>query len=167
MQMVGRRQMPRRRRGHTTQVTIGGESFTLIAAAGDDGLLSDVVMQWGKHGTATSGLMDLYAMALTIAVRHHVPLAELIAEHRNLYFVPNGSTDDPDIPRVRSVIDWVVRRLALDWLPYEERTKLGLFTLREQLDAAAKSMNEEASMRPVPAQGLDTTWWVSATTIGA
>ncbi|MBP2707773.1 hypothetical protein JOL79_28735 [Microbispora sp. RL4-1S] len=165
-----RRRVPRRRQGRTTQVTISGEDITLIATADDDGLLADVAIHWGKHGTATSGLMDMYALAVTIAVRHHVPLTELVAEHRSMYFAPSGATDDPDLPVVRSPIDWVVRRLALDWLPYAERTQLGVLTLQERLGVAQEHLDAESfalTSGTAPADPLDGDRWMLATTIGA
>ncbi len=53
------------------------------------------------------------------------------------FFVPNGHTDDPEIPRVRSAVDYIARRLAIDWLPYPERTALGVYTLTERVHRAS------------------------------
>jgi hypothetical protein len=58
-------------------------------------------------------------MALSVGLQHGVPLAELARQGLDLWFAPGGYTDDPQIPRVRSIVDWVCRRLAIDWLPYE------------------------------------------------
>jgi ribonucleoside-diphosphate reductase alpha chain len=109
--------LPRRRAGHTTAVTIGGERFYLTATAAADGTLGEVFIQWGKHGSGAAGLMELYASALSMALRHQVPLADLVRSGLGLRFAPAGHTDDPDIPRAHSVADYVSRRLALDWLP--------------------------------------------------
>lgn len=128
--------MPRRRSGHTTSVTIGGERFYLTANARADGSLGEVFVQWGKQGTTGAGLMDLYAVALSVGLQHHVPLVELISQHLDLYFVPNGRTDDPQIPRVRSVVDYMARRLAIDWLPFDQRAQLGIFTVGERMNQA-------------------------------
>jgi hypothetical protein len=51
--------------------------------------------------------------------------------------VPNGHTDDPEIPRVRSAVDYIARRLAIDWLPYAERAGLGVYTLTERVHRAS------------------------------
>jgi hypothetical protein len=61
------------------------------------------------------------------------------------YFVPNGHTDDLAIPRVRSVVDWVARRLAIDWLPYEIRAAAGIFTVDERVSAAGDWLAAEAA----------------------
>ena len=128
-----RRHMPRRRSGHTITVTIGAERFCLTANQRDDGSLGEVFIHWGKHGTSAAGLVSTYAMALSLGLQHRVPLADLIHPGLDQFFVPNGHTDDPEIPRVRSAVDYIARRLAIDWLPYPERAALGVYTLTERV----------------------------------
>src|SRR5437762_6956720 len=101
MVVVVRRPMPRRRSGHTTTVTIGAERFYLTANQRDDGSLGEVFIHWGKHGTSSAGLVSSYAIALSLGLQHHVPLAELIRPGLDQFFVPNGHTDDTEIPRDR------------------------------------------------------------------
>src|SRR5580693_4808924 len=126
------RRMPRRRSGHTTVVTIGAERFFLTANQRDDGGLGEVFIHWGKYGSSSAGLVSTYAIALSIGLRHRVPLAELIRPGLGQYFLPNGRTDDPEIPRVWSAVDYIARRLAIDWLPYSDRSALGVYTLAER-----------------------------------
>ena len=126
MVVVVRRPMPRRCSGHTTTVTIGAELFYLTANQRGDGSLGEVFIHWGKHGTSAAGLVSSYAVAVSLGLQHHVPLADLIRPGLDQFFEPNGRTDDPEIPRVRSAVDYIARRLALDWLPYPERAELGV-----------------------------------------
>jgi ribonucleoside-diphosphate reductase alpha chain len=128
----GRRTMPLRRAGHTTAVTIGAERFYLTANQHDDGGLGEVFVHWGKHGSSGAGLVSTYAIALSMGLRHRIPLAELIRPGLGQYFLPNGRTDDPEIPRVWSAVDYIARRLAIDWLPYPDRAALGIYTLAER-----------------------------------
>lgn len=144
------RHLPQRRSGHTISVTIGGERFRLTANGREDGTLGEVLIQWGKQGTTGAGLMDIYADALSLGLRHGVPLADLVAHGVDLGFVPNGHTDDPEIPRVRSVADWVARRLAIDWLPYEERARLGIHTVEERVEDVADWLTIEDARLPIP-----------------
>jgi ribonucleoside-diphosphate reductase alpha chain len=139
--------LPRRRAGYTTAVTIGGEQFYLTANAAADGTLGEVFIQWGKHGSGTAGLMDLYASALSMALRHRVPLADLVRSGLGLRFAPAGRTDDPDIPRALSVADYVARRLAIDWLPRADRAGLGVLTRSERLRQAEPRLPALASHR--------------------
>ena len=126
-------QMSRRRSGHTTAVTIAAERFYLTANQRDDGDLGEVFIHWGKHGTSGAGLVSTYAIALSVGLAHRVPLAELIRPGLDQYFLPNGRTDDPEIPRVWSAVDYIARRLALDWLPYGDRAALGVYTQSERV----------------------------------
>jgi ribonucleoside-diphosphate reductase alpha chain len=129
--------MPRRRTGITTSVTIGGERFYLTTNGCGDGSPAEVFIQWGKQGSTAAGLMDIYAVALSVGLQHGVPLLELIRQGLDTWFAPHGRTDDPEIPRVRSIVDYVARRLAIDWLPYEQRARVGVFTLDERVDRSA------------------------------
>jgi ribonucleoside-diphosphate reductase alpha chain len=124
--------VPRRRSGHTTVVTIGPERFYLTANQCDDGSLGEVFIHWGKHGSSGAGLASSYAIALSVGLRHQVPLAELIRPGLGQSFLPNGPTNDPEIPRARSAVDYIARRLAIDWLPHPDRAALGVRTLGEQ-----------------------------------
>jgi hypothetical protein len=78
MQAAVQRPMPRRRSGYTTSVTIDREHLRITASASSDGTLGEVIIQWGKQGATTAGLIDAYATALTTGLQHHVPLADLL-----------------------------------------------------------------------------------------
>lgn len=137
--------MPRRRTGTTTTVTIGDERFDLTANSRQDGTLGEVFISWGKQGQAQAGLMDSYAIALSVSLQHGVPLPDLIRPGVDVYFVPDGHTDDPDLPRVRSVCDWIARRLAIDWLPRQVRAAEGILTVDERVSAASDWLAAETA----------------------
>jgi hypothetical protein len=98
-------------------VTIGGELFRLAAAGRADGTLGQIAIWWGERGSKGGGLMDAYAAAVSAGLEHGVPLADLLRPGLGMRFEPGGSTDDPEIPRARSAVDYFSRRLAIDWLP--------------------------------------------------
>jgi ribonucleoside-diphosphate reductase alpha chain len=163
------RHMPRRRSGHTTAVTIGHERFYVTANAREDGSLGELFIQWGKQGRSCSGLMDTYAIAWSVALQHGVPLADLIRHSLDLYFVPNGQTDDPQIPRARSIADYIARRLAIDWLPARQRAELGILTIEEKLDQASHWMARLDTQLSVPQHQDDrlrALRWSLATSLG-
>jgi hypothetical protein len=68
---------------------------------------------------------------------------DLIRDGLDMYFVPNGRTDDREIPRVRSIVDYVARRLAIDWLPYDRRCELGVYTVDERMAQVRAWMSVE------------------------
>jgi ribonucleoside-diphosphate reductase alpha chain len=131
VQEPAQRNRPRRYGGHTTAVMIGGEQFSLTATEGADGALGEVRIGWGKHGSSVAGLTDAYATVISVGLQHGVPLADLLRPGLGLRFAPGGSTDDPEIPRVRSAVDYFSRRLAIDWLPDADRGALGMLAIGE------------------------------------
>jgi ribonucleoside-diphosphate reductase alpha chain len=139
--------MPTRRSGHTTTVAIGPERFHLTANQRADGSLEEVFIHWGKYGTSGAGLVNMYAVVLSTGLQYQVPLADLIRHGLDQFFVPNGRTDDPEIPRVRSAVDYIARRLAIDWLPYPDRAALGVYTLTERVQHASAWMAAEEPYR--------------------
>src|ERR1700678_553720 len=121
-----------RRRGHTRSATIDGERFSLTATERADATLGEVRIGCGKYGSGIAGLMDAYATAISAGLQHGVPLADLLRPGLGLRFAPGGSTNDPEIPRVRSVVDYFSRRLAIDWLPDTDRAALGVLAIDER-----------------------------------
>ena len=80
-------------------------------------------------------------MAISIALQYGVPLETYVSKFVNMRFEPAGMTDDPDVRIATSVVDYLFRRLALDYLPYEKRAQLGVLSSDErtaQLDDAAE-----------------------------
>jgi ribonucleoside-diphosphate reductase alpha chain len=150
-QDIFQQDMPRRRDGHTTAVTIGehGERFYLTANACENGRLCEVFIKWGKQGSTPAGLMEMYALALSVNLQSGIPLVDHLHQLLDLRFEPLGETDDPQIPHVRSPMDWVARRLAIDWLPYTERAAEGIYTAAElargQLDTTVADFRAELS----------------------
>jgi ribonucleoside-diphosphate reductase alpha chain len=117
--------------------------------------LCEVFVRWGKQGPIRAGLMDVYAIALTAGLQCGVPLADLLQSGLGLCFVPNGHTDDPEIPPARSVIDYFCRRLAVDWLPYTERARLGIFTISRRMEQAGLAERaDEPAPQPLREQSV-------------
>jgi hypothetical protein len=83
--------------------------------------------------------MDAYAVGLSVGLQRGVPLTELLQPALGLSFAPAGHTDDPEIPRVRSMVDYLARRLAVDWLSYTQRAAIGVFTISELAGRAVAS----------------------------
>jgi ribonucleoside-diphosphate reductase alpha chain len=137
MRVTTPRQAFRRYEGHTTVVTIGEQQFRLTAGRGANGMLGDVSINCGRHGSSVAGLLESYAATLCIGLGHGVPLADLLRPGLGLRFAPDGPTDDPEIPHAFSAVDYCCRRLAIDWLPCPERAALGIITPAQLLAAAS------------------------------
>jgi ribonucleoside-diphosphate reductase alpha chain len=76
-----------------------------------------------------------------------VPLETYVSKFTNMRFEPAGMTDDPDILMATSIVDYVFRRLALDFLPYERRADFDVFTAMERAARArAKAAGEDVDL---------------------
>ena len=82
-------------------------------------------LKLGKQGSTLAGVMDAFSIAISIALQYGVPLEAFVSKFVNMRFEPAGLTDDPDIRMSQSIMDYIFRRLALDYLPYEKRRGSG------------------------------------------
>ena len=120
----------------------------------DDGL-GEVFLKLGKQGSTLAGVMDAFSMAISISLQYGVPLETYVSKFTNMQFEPAGMTDDPDIRMSKSIIDYIFRRLALDYLPFDERAALGIYTAEErqrQLDTGSYEPLVEESRCPKPSR---------------
>jgi ribonucleoside-diphosphate reductase alpha chain len=97
-----------------------------------DGRPGEVFAKWGKEGSTAGGLMDAFSIMLSLALQYGVPAEVIVSKLKDMRFEPFGMTNDSDIPEVSSVMDWVARRLAHDWLPIDTREELGVLTAEKQ-----------------------------------
>ena len=91
--------------------------------------------------------MDAFSIAVSIGLQYGVPLETYVEKFTNLRFEPAGMTDDKDIRMAQSMMDYIFRRLALDYLPLETRAAMGLYTANER--SAALDSGEYAVAAPV------------------
>ena len=77
--------------------------------------------------------MDAFSMSISVGLQYGIPLEFYVSKFSNLRFEPAGMTDDPDVRIATSVLDYLFRRLALDYLPYEKRAQLGIFSAEERI----------------------------------
>ncbi|RSM78377.1 vitamin B12-dependent ribonucleotide reductase [Amycolatopsis sp. WAC 01375] len=140
-----RKRLPKKRPSQTVSFTVGGAEGYLHAGSYPDDGLGEIFVKLGKQGSTLSGVMDAFSMSISVGLQHGIPLEFYVSKFSNLRFEPAGMTDDPDIRIATSVMDYLFRRLALDYLPYEKRSQLGIFTADE------RSAQVEASYGAAPA----------------
>jgi ribonucleoside-diphosphate reductase alpha chain len=127
-----RRRLPKSRPSVTTSFRIGGAEGYLTAGSYPDDGLGEIFLRLGKQGSTLAGVMDAFSIAISIALQHGVPLETFVQKFTNLRFEPAGMTDDPDVRMAQSIMDYIFRRLALDYLPYETRAGMGIHTTAER-----------------------------------
>jgi ribonucleoside-diphosphate reductase alpha chain len=127
-----RRRLPKSRASRTVSFTVGGAEGYMTAGAYDDGSLGEVFIKMSKQGSTLAGVMDAYSIAISIGLQYGVPLEAYIDKFLNMRFEPAGLTDDADIRMAQSVMDYIFRRLALDFLSFEARSALGIYSADER-----------------------------------
>jgi ribonucleoside-diphosphate reductase alpha chain len=139
-----RKRLPKKRPSQTVSFSVGGaEGYATSSSYPDDGL-GELFVKMSKQGSTLAGVMDAFSIAISIALQYGVPLETYVSKFVNMRFEPAGMTDDPDIRIASSVMDYLFRRLALDYLPHDQRAELGIFTAAERSAALSSSYGSEA-----------------------
>jgi len=143
-----RKRLPKSRASRTTSFTVGGAEGYMTSGAHDDGELGEVFLKLGKQGSTLAGVMDAFSIAVSIGLQYGVPLETYVSKFTNLSFEPAGLTDDADVRMAKSIMDYIFRRLALDYLDFETRQGLGVFSAEER-----QRYLETGSYEPIPEVG--------------
>jgi ribonucleoside-diphosphate reductase alpha chain len=128
-----RRRLPKRRPSQTISFSVGGAEGYLTAGSYPDDGLGELFLKFGKQGSTLGGVMDAFSIAVSIGLQYGVPLETFVEKFTNLRFEPAGLTDDPDIRMSQSIMDYVFRRLALDYMDFETRSSMGIHTADERM----------------------------------
>ena len=130
-----RRRLPKSRPAQTTSFSVAGAEGYMTAGAYADGALAEVFLKLGKQGSTLAGVMDAFSIAVSVGLQYGVPLETYVEKFANQRFEPAGMTDDADIRMAQSVMDYIFRRLALDYLPFDARAALGIYSAAERARA--------------------------------
>ncbi len=141
-----RKRLPKSRASRTTSFTVGGAEGYMTSGAHADGELGEIFLKLGKQGSTLAGVMDAFSIAVSIGLQYGVPLETYVSKFTNLRFEPAGLTDDPDVRMSQSIMDYIFRRLALDYLPFDDRSMLGIYSAEErqrQLETGSYEATED------------------------
>jgi ribonucleoside-diphosphate reductase alpha chain len=127
-----RKRLPKGRPGITTSFTVGGAEGYMTANSYPDDGLGEVFLKMSKQGSTLAGMMDAFSIAVSVGMQYGVPLETYVSKFTNMRFEPAGLTDDPDLRMAQSIVDYIFRRLALDFLPFETRSALGIHSADER-----------------------------------
>ncbi|MFB7665585.1 vitamin B12-dependent ribonucleotide reductase [Kitasatospora sp. NPDC056138] len=145
-----RRRLPKGRPGITTSFTVGGAEGYMTANSYPDDGLGEVFLKMSKQGSTLAGMMDAFSIAVSVGMQYGVPLETYVSKFTNMRFEPAGLTDDPDVRMAQSIVDYIFRRLALDFLPFETRSALGIHSVEER-----QRHLETGSYEPLEAEDVD------------
>jgi ribonucleoside-diphosphate reductase alpha chain len=145
-----RERLPRRRRSHTFAFRVADCEGYVTVGEYEDGRPGEVFIKVSKQGSTLAGIMDAFSISLSLGLQHQVPLATYVRKYSNVKFEPAGITDDADLRIATSLVDYIFRRLALDYLTHEERLELGVLSTSERTQPTLPGVEESAT----PSVGL-------------
>jgi len=149
-----RKRLPKKRPSQTVSFSVAGAEGYMTAGSYPDDGLGEVFIKMSKQGSTLAGVMDAFSVAISIGLQYGVPLEAFVSKFTNMRFDPAGMTDDPDVRIAQSVMDYLFRRLALDYLPVEKRAELGIFSAEERAASVAASYGAPAGPEDVDVEGL-------------
>jgi ribonucleoside-diphosphate reductase alpha chain len=151
-----RRKLPRVRKSHTYRFELADLKGFFTVGEYEDGTPGELFVNVSKQGSTLSGVMDAFATSVSQGLQYGVPLKRYVKSFRGSSFAPYGITDDKDIRTASSITDYIFRRLALDYLNFDDRLELGLASF-DDMPEAQTSLLEMAVASVTPAQIADGT----------
>ncbi|MGH2654232.1 MAG: vitamin B12-dependent ribonucleotide reductase [Actinomycetota bacterium] len=130
-----RRRLPATRPARTISFRVGdAEGYITAGEYPEDGI-GEIFLKVAKQGSTLAGIMDAFAISVSLGLQYGVPLEAYVQKFVNMRFEPSGITVDPDIRLAASLVDYIFRRLALEYLPPETREALGIRSTEERRQA--------------------------------
>ena len=140
-----RERMPRRRESATFSFRVADCEGYVTVGEYEDGRPGEVFIKVSKQGSTLAGIMDAFSISISLGLQHGVPLATYVRKYVNMKFEPSGMTDDGDLRIATSLVDYIFRRLALDYLSPSEREDLGVLSTSERFQPTLPEVVEQAT----------------------
>jgi ribonucleoside-diphosphate reductase alpha chain len=140
-----RRKLPRSRRSLTLEFRVADCKGFVTVGEYEDGRPGEIFLRVSKQGSTLAGIMDAFAISLSHGLQYGVPLRAFVGAFTGMRFEPAGMTDDPDLRIATSIIDYLFRRLAVEYLSFEERAELNILTSSERIQPTLPGVEESAT----------------------
>ncbi len=140
-----RERLPRRRVSTTFAFRVADCEGYVTVGEYEDGRPGEVFIKVSKQGSTLAGIMDAFSISISLGLQHGVPLATYVRKYVNMKFEPSGMTDDADLRIATSLVDYIFRRMALDYLSQEEREELGVLSTSERIQPTLPEVVEQAT----------------------
>jgi ribonucleoside-diphosphate reductase alpha chain len=137
-----RTKLPRNRTSKTFEFRVADCKGFVTVGEYEDGRPGEVFLKVAKQGSTLAGIMDALSISLSYGLQYGVPLRAFIEAFANTRFEPAGMTDDPELRIASSLLDYIFRRLAIDYLSLEERQELGILSVSERTQPTLPGVEE-------------------------
>ncbi|MGC1419146.1 MAG: vitamin B12-dependent ribonucleotide reductase [Acidimicrobiales bacterium] len=140
-----RERLARRRVSSTFRFRVADCEGYVTVGEYEDGRPGEVFIRVSKQGSTLAGIMDAFSISISLGLQHGVPLATYVSKYVNMKFEPSGMTDDADLRIATSLVDYIFRRLALDYLTIDERDELGIHSTSERIQPTLPEVVEQST----------------------
>jgi ribonucleoside-diphosphate reductase alpha chain len=137
-----RERLPRMRDSKTFSFRVADCHGYVTVGQYDDGRPGEIFLRVAKQGSTLAGIMDAFAISVSHGLQYGVPLKAFVDMYTNMRFEPAGITDDAEIRFASSLVDYIFRRLAVEYLSAEERADLGILTVAERMQPTLPGVEE-------------------------
>ena len=141
-----RRLLPKRRNSKTYKFRIADLKGFFTIGEYEDGAPGELFVSVSKQGSTLSGLMDSFAISVSHGLQYGVPLKSYVRTMMSTSFAPAGITDDAEIRTASSITDYIFRRLAFDYLSFDDRLELGLASLEDMPGQQTTMLTDDHSV---------------------
>jgi len=138
--------MPRKRNSSTFSFRVADCEGYVTVGEFPDGRPGEVFISVSKQGSTLAGIMDAFAISVSMGLQHGVPLATFVRHFTNMRFEPAGMTDDPELRFASSLVDYIFRRLAVEYMNPIDRMDLGILTVSERMQPTLPGVEEAVTI---------------------
>jgi ribonucleoside-diphosphate reductase alpha chain len=149
-----RQKLPRTRNSKTFSFRVADCRGFATVSEYEDGRPGELFLNVSKQGSTLAGIMDSFAISVSHGLQYGVPLRAFVETFTNRRFEPAGMTDDPDIRIATSLVDYIFRKLAIEYLPYDERVEIGVLTTGERMQPTLPGVEEAVVVDEPTSTGL-------------
>jgi ribonucleoside-diphosphate reductase alpha chain len=140
-----RQKLPRTRVSKTFEFRVADCKGFVTVGEYEDGRPGEIFVRVSKQGSTLAGIMDAFAISVSHGLQYGVPLRAFVDMYTNMRFEPAGITDDAEIRFASSLVDYIFRRLAVEYLSPEERADLGILTVDERMQPTLPGVEEHTT----------------------
>jgi ribonucleoside-diphosphate reductase alpha chain len=140
-----RERLPRMRSSKTFSFRVADCHGYVTVGQYDDGRPGEIFLRVAKQGSTLAGIMDAFAISVSHGLQYGVPLRAFVDMYTNMRFEPAGITDDAEIRFASSLVDYIFRRLAVEYLSPDERADLGILTVEERMQPTLPGVEEQST----------------------
>ncbi len=140
-----RQKLPRVRASKTFSFRVADCHGYVTVGEFEDGRPGELFLRVAKQGSTLAGIMDAFAISVSHGLQYGVPIEAFCEMFTNMRFEPAGMTDDPDIRFASSLVDYIFRRLAVEYIAEDKRRDMGILTVGERLQPTLPGVEEAAA----------------------